>query len=131
MPDLCPTCRHPHSDAVTCEEAAPQPCALCGALGEHGCKAVLEKNLRHLLKQLDKAIRDHERFSGATATMLAAWLDHTVRQNATGGPQLCRGCGATVYWITHANGKKCPYNRWGASHYGDCPKAREFSGRTV
>lgn len=37
-------------------------------------------------------------------------------------------CGATVYWVTHANGKRAPYNVWGVLHFKDCPKRDQFKG---
>lgn len=45
---------------------------------------------------------------------------------AIGKPGVCRGCGATIMWVTHANGKQVPYTMQGLNHFIDCPKADNF-----
>lgn len=37
-------------------------------------------------------------------------------------------CGATIYWVHHANGKRAPYNVWGVLHFKDCPEREKFKG---
>lgn len=62
-------------------------------------------------------------------------LDTQTRMKAllelVGGPQtkgkfVCRGCGAQVYWIRHANGKLVPYTQFGLNHFVDCPNREDF-----
>ncbi len=43
-----------------------------------------------------------------------------------GSPVPCRGCRASVYWVTHKNGKRAPYTVAGLNHFVDCPAAKEF-----
>lgn len=43
-----------------------------------------------------------------------------------GDPARCKGCGATIWYIRHANGKHVPYTRDGLNHFADCPKAQRF-----
>lgn len=38
----------------------------------------------------------------------------------------CRGCQASIVWVEHENGKRCPYNREALSHFADCPEAAAF-----
>lgn len=38
----------------------------------------------------------------------------------------CRACGATLYMVVHANGKKAPYTEAGVNHFIDCPQAGRF-----
>ncbi len=38
----------------------------------------------------------------------------------------CTGCGATVYWVRHKNGKRVPYTTAGLNHFVDCKKADQF-----
>lgn len=38
----------------------------------------------------------------------------------------CTGCGATVYWVRHKNGKRVPYTTAGLNHFIDCSKADQF-----
>lgn len=43
-----------------------------------------------------------------------------------GDESKCKGCGATIYWVRHKNGKKAPYTVEGLNHFADCPKAQSF-----
>ena len=38
----------------------------------------------------------------------------------------CRGCGADIYWVRHANGVRAPYTPEGLNHFADCPAAGTF-----
>ena len=42
----------------------------------------------------------------------------------------CRGCAAPIYWITHRNGKKTPYDAEGetagVNHFVTCPRREQF-----
>jgi hypothetical protein len=38
----------------------------------------------------------------------------------------CDGCGATIYFVRHKNGKKAPYNPDAVSHLATCPHAGRF-----
>jgi hypothetical protein len=41
----------------------------------------------------------------------------------------CDGCGATIYFVRHKNGKKAPYNPDAVSHFATCSHAGEFRRR--
>lgn len=43
-----------------------------------------------------------------------------------GDPGRCKACGADVWWIRTRKGKVMPWNRWGESHFADCPRADDF-----
>lgn len=65
----------------------------------------------------------------ADAVALADWLRKNVRQllvNVSGGPTDCQGCGATIYFVRHANGKATPYTVAGLNHFADCNRADRF-----
>jgi hypothetical protein len=38
----------------------------------------------------------------------------------------CRGCQAPIYWVTHRNGKKAPYDSSGLNHFVSCPERAQF-----
>ena len=38
----------------------------------------------------------------------------------------CRGCGLPIFWVTHKNGKKAPYDFDGLNHFGSCSKREDF-----
>lgn len=38
----------------------------------------------------------------------------------------CRGCGAAIFWIVTAKGKRMPVRPDGRSHFADCPAASRF-----
>ncbi len=38
----------------------------------------------------------------------------------------CRACGAEIWWVHHASGRKAPYTASGLNHFIDCPGADEF-----
>ncbi len=38
----------------------------------------------------------------------------------------CNGCGASIFFLRHVNGKMAPYDRNGQTHFSTCPKAGEF-----
>jgi hypothetical protein len=39
---------------------------------------------------------------------------------------VCRGCAASIFWVTHRNGKKTPYDPSGLNHFISCVKAKDF-----
>ena len=41
----------------------------------------------------------------------------------------CRACGAMLYFIQHANGKRAPYTDDGLNHFVNCPDAARFKGK--
>ncbi len=41
-------------------------------------------------------------------------------------PSKCRSCQAEVLWGLTANGKRCPYDSNGESHFRSCPDARTW-----
>lgn len=43
-----------------------------------------------------------------------------------GVPGSCRGCREPVFWVTHKNGKKTPYNARGFNHFIDCTARDQF-----
>jgi hypothetical protein len=52
----------------------------------------------------------------------ATWLVTHV-----GNPGKCSGCGASIYWMKHAQtGKAAPYDPEGSSHFATCPQAARF-----
>lgn len=38
----------------------------------------------------------------------------------------CKGCHAEIWWITHRNGKKTPYDSDLTNHFITCPQAARF-----
>lgn len=38
----------------------------------------------------------------------------------------CRGCRRTIFWATHANGKRVPYTVDGVNHFVDCKQRGMF-----
>jgi hypothetical protein len=51
-------------------------------------------------------------------------LDRLLK--AVGEPAVCRGCGASILWVTHRNAVHAPYNPDGLNHFATCPKAKAF-----
>lgn len=43
-----------------------------------------------------------------------------------GDPGVCRGCGVSIVWMRHKNGKAVPYTEQGLNHFADCPVAQRF-----
>jgi len=41
----------------------------------------------------------------------------------------CKGCNASIYWVTHLNGKTTPYTEAGLNHFIDCPQREHFKTR--
>ena len=39
----------------------------------------------------------------------------------------CRSCGAPVEFKLTKNGKLCPFNPDGTSHFSSCPQAKQWS----
>lgn len=37
-----------------------------------------------------------------------------------------QSCRQEIYWVRHANGKKCPYDSDGTPHFATCPAAKHF-----
>lgn len=35
-------------------------------------------------------------------------------------------CGAALWMVTHANGKRCPYTAEGLNHFIDCPDREQY-----
>lgn len=35
----------------------------------------------------------------------------------------CRSCKASIFWVTHFNGRVAPYDPDGQSHFATCPHA--------
>lgn len=46
--------------------------------------------------------------------------------SAAGDRARCRGCGQEIFWLTHRNGKKAPYDPDGANHFSSCKRADDF-----
>jgi hypothetical protein len=51
-------------------------------------------------------------------------IAHLLKQ--IGEPALCSGCGASVWFVRHLNGKRVPYTAAGLNHFADCPAANLF-----
>lgn len=49
-------------------------------------------------------------------------LNHGGKKGTCDGPR----CGATIYWVTHLNGKSVPYTAAGLNHFVDCPDRDRF-----
>jgi hypothetical protein len=47
--------------------------------------------------------------------------------NAGREAAVCRSCAAEIWWGETANGKKCPFDADGRSHFATCPQARQHS----
>lgn len=39
----------------------------------------------------------------------------------------CGGCGASMYFVVHNNGKRVPYTEAGLNHFIDCPQRDQFA----
>jgi hypothetical protein len=39
----------------------------------------------------------------------------------------CGGCGASMYFVVHNNGKRVPYTEAGLNHFIDCPERDRFA----
>ncbi len=48
-----------------------------------------------------------------------------------GDPGQCRGCQAPIWWVTHRNGRKTPYDADGTNHFITCPAAKDFKKKAV
>jgi len=46
--------------------------------------------------------------------------------NAISDPKACRGCGMTIYFVRHKNGRATPYTADGVNHFINCSKASQF-----
>ena len=46
------------------------------------------------------------------------------------GTEPCQTCGAPIRWSWTKTGKKTPVNPDGTSHWGTCPQAQEWRGKT-
>lgn len=53
-------------------------------------------------------------------------INHILRN--VGSLSTCE-CGAEIYWVKHANGRKAPYTPSGLNHFADCPMASKFRRR--
>jgi len=55
-----------------------------------------------------------------------------LKQNITrllqqvGVPGTCKGCGGSIRWVQHTNGKWAPYTKLGLNHFADCPVKEQF-----
>lgn len=72
---------------------------------------------------------DTPRRSTATTLQTELWLERLL--NNVGQLSTCAGphCRAEILWVTHANGKRCPYNPNGEPHWATCPDSNQFKGR--
>lgn len=52
-------------------------------------------------------------------------IQHLFKQLAAEHSQ-CRGCGRTIWFVTHANGKRTPYTDELLNHFLDCSAAELF-----
>jgi hypothetical protein len=71
---------------------------------------------------------------GMAAASVASALSELLRRIrlilvAVGEPGVCKGCGAAIYWLQHANGKRAPYTPEGLNHFADCREAARFRSR--
>jgi hypothetical protein len=46
--------------------------------------------------------------------------------SAVGQRGTCRGCGDSIFWVRHQNGKATPYTADGFNHFIDCQAAGRF-----
>lgn len=58
-------------------------------------------------------------FDSQRAAMTA--LLHNVGERKT-----CRGCGVSIYWVTHRNNARTPYTPEGLNHFVNCPNSEMF-----
>lgn len=49
-------------------------------------------------------------------------LEHAGKKGTCDGPT----CGASIFWVTHTNGKQTPYTPAGLNHFVDCPDSDRF-----
>lgn len=61
----------------------------------------------------------------AQATAMEWLLDHVGKKSTCDGPN----CGATIFWVTHTNGKRTPYTTAGLNHFVDCVDRERFQRR--
>lgn len=97
------------------------------SIGERGEKYLERRegvyNIENLLKHI--AIQDIE-LSDRKADVVALGNNIISLLNQVGDPGVCKGCGKTIWWVKHLNGKKAPYTEKGLNHFADCPQANKF-----
>lgn len=47
-----------------------------------------------------------------------------------GEPGSCRACRSAIFWLTHRNGRRTPYDPDGTNHFITCPEAESFRRRS-
>lgn len=71
----------------------------------------------------------------ATAARLASYEQaeretheriRTMLEHIAGFPGVCRGCGRSIWWVTHVNGRTAPYTEEALNHFVDCPERDQF-----
>jgi len=55
-----------------------------------------------------------------------ASVEDVYRILGAAAPARCSSCKALVWWFTHANRKRCPYDETGETHFVGCPDAAKF-----
>lgn len=48
-----------------------------------------------------------------------------------GDSDVCKGCGAKIYWIKTKRGKNMPIDPDGEPHHATCPKVEDFRKKEV
>jgi hypothetical protein len=75
----------------------------------------------------DVCLLPHNLMSPSVYTCLDAQAGTMKRLlDAIGDHGTCAGCHASIFWVTHRNGKKVPYNSTGVNHFVTCPEAARF-----
>lgn len=104
----CPQCGNPFPADCTCESVTV---ALAVQLANEARDAT------------DRLERARHHFNGIRSNI--ARLYDTIGAHSSD----CRGCGATIWWITTKNGKSAPMTADALNHHVDCPDADRFRRR--
>lgn len=58
----------------------------------------------------------------------AAALKLNIRRllDQVGEKQVCKACGADIWFVVMRSGRRNPYTAAGVSHFADCPEAPRF-----
>lgn len=83
--------------------------------------------LESQIERLHQLLEERELARQALDKRLTQLLSRVGQANICSGPN----CGARVWWITHANGKKAPYDPDGTPHFATCPDSSQFHRRRV
>jgi hypothetical protein len=75
-----------------------------------------------LTDPMEKRYLQAEACVSAQVVAMRLLVNHAGKKASCDGPT----CGRTIYWITHTNGKRTPYDESGLNHFVSCPDSDRF-----